>query len=105
MFDKLVIVVTMGMVVSIGSAVTPAPTMAIAPNVFMPQINLGISNHTLWLEVGGRGLDTALVYGDPAQAEVGQAVRSSSLDRASIFVTTKIPCCPATTWETFCNAT
>ena len=81
-----------------------APTIEIAPSVFMPQINLGISNHTLWLEVGGRGLDTALVYGDQAQAEVGNAIRASTLERSEIFVTTKVPCCPATTWETFCNA-
>ena len=96
---------TMVMFAVFGSSMTPAPTIEIAPNVFMPQVNLGISNHTLWLEVGGRGLDTALVYGDDAQAEVGKAVRSSSLDRTSIFVTTKVPCCPATTWEIFCNAT
>ena len=83
------------------AAVKPAPTIEIAPGVFMPQINLGISNHTLWMEVGGRGLDTALVYGDQAQAEVGEAVRESSLSRDAIFVTTKVPCCPATVWENF----
>ena len=56
----------------------------------MPQISLGISNHTTWLETGGRGLDTALVYGDDRQREVGQAVRNSGLPRAALFVTTKV---------------
>lgn len=82
----------------------PAPTVEIAPSVFMPMINLGISNHTLWLDAGGRGLDTALVYGDAAQEEVGHVVRRSSIPRHDLFVTTKVPCCPATTWERFCNA-
>ena len=83
---------------------SPAPTVEIAPGVHMPMVNLGISNHTTWLSSGGRGLDTAFVYGDPAQAEVGAAVRASSLPRSSLFVTTKVPCCPATAWEDFCGA-
>ena len=36
---------------------------------------------------------------------MGEAVHASSLERQAIFVTTKVPCCPATTWENFCNAT
>lgn len=75
-----------------------APTVEIAPGVAMPRVNLGISNHSLWLQAGGRGLDTALVYGDKAQAEVGAAVRASGLARSSLFVTTKVPCCPSAAW-------
>ena len=67
----------------------------------MPLINLGISNHTLWIAEGGRGLDTAFVYGDDAQKETGEAVRASSLPRSELFVTTKVPCCPAKRWESF----
>jgi 2,5-diketo-D-gluconate reductase A len=56
------------------------------------------SNYSLWLELGGRGLDTALIYdhGDhDVQWSVGEAVRGSQLPRSEIFVTTKVPCCPA----------
>lgn len=69
----------------------------------MPMMNFGICNHTLWLQSGGRGIDTALVYGDAAQAEVGSAIRSSGLARSTVFVTTKIPCCPARRWEAYNN--
>jgi diketogulonate reductase-like aldo/keto reductase len=44
--------------------------------------------------VGGRGLDTALSYGDATQGEVAAAVKASPVPRTEIFVTTKIPCCP-----------
>ncbi len=30
----------------------------------MPKIFFGIANHTLWIEVGGRGLDSGYVYGE-----------------------------------------
>ena len=42
------------------------------------------------LEVGYRHIDTAEMYRN--EAEVGQAVRESSLDRAEIFVTSKLSC-------------
>ena len=46
-------------------------TVEIAPGVRMPFVNLGgvhshPSNYTAWLELGGTGLDTALMYGEPA---------------------------------------
>jgi len=40
------------------------------------------------LEVGYRHIDTATMYGN--EAEVGQALADSGLDRAEVFVTTKI---------------
>ena len=83
--------------VALASA-TPAPTVQIAPGVRMPQINLGLCNHTVWLANGGRGVDTALVYGDKAQHETGQAIRDSGVPRSELFVTTKVPCCPANKW-------
>jgi 2,5-diketo-D-gluconate reductase A len=41
------------------------------------------------LEVGYRHLDTAKVYGN--ESEVGAALKASGVDRADIFITTKIP--------------
>ncbi len=40
------------------------------------------------LEVGYRHIDTAQMYGN--ESEVGEAVRASPLDRADVFVTTKL---------------
>ncbi|HZH28855.1 MAG TPA: aldo/keto reductase [Azospirillaceae bacterium] len=40
------------------------------------------------LEIGYRHLDTAAAYGN--EAEVGRAVRESGIDRADLFVTTKV---------------
>lgn len=48
----------------------------------------GIAAMLVALEAGYRHLDTAQDYG--TEKEVGQAVRRSGLDRADIFVTTKI---------------
>ena len=41
------------------------------------------------LEVGYRHIDTATMYGN--EAELGQALQDSGLDRQEIFVTTKLP--------------
>ncbi|HEU4422580.1 MAG TPA: aldo/keto reductase [Pilimelia sp.] len=41
------------------------------------------------LEIGYRHLDTATIYGN--EAEVGRALRDSGVDRADVFVTTKLP--------------
>ncbi len=84
-------------------------TVEISAGVFMPTINLGgvesrPSNYSLFLEIGGVGLDTALTYGDDVQSVVGRAVRESGLKRKDIFVTTKIPCCPLK-GATHCNST
>ena len=45
----------------------------------------------LWLELGGRGIDTALMYGDDAQEEVGAAVKwglERGIPRKDIFLAT-----------------
>jgi len=75
---------------------TSPDTIEISKGVFMPLLNLGnydlSSNSTLFLEVGGRGIDTALTYGDKSLAEAGNAVRHSKVPRNDVFVTNKIPC-------------
>ena len=96
--NHLLCCATLLALVTATNATTPAPTVQIAPGVRMPKINLGLCNHTIWLANGGRGVDTALVYGDKAQKETGQAIRDSGIDRSELFVTTKVPCCPADKW-------
>lgn len=71
-----------------------ATTVEIAPGVHMPLLNSGVSNRTVWVQAGGKGLDTALCYGDADQKEVGDVVRASGRARSELFVTTKMPCCP-----------
>lgn len=80
-------------------------TVEIAPGVEMPYVNLGgvhshPSNYSAWLELGGTGLDTALMYGDDVQLETGKAVEASGIPREQLFVTSKVPCCPSsfTSW-------
>ena len=68
-------------------------TVAIAPGVHLPLASIGgvhdfPSNYSLWLALGGRGLDTADIYdhGDhDVQYAVGAAVRSSGLKRAEML--------------------
>ena len=83
------------------STAVASTTVEIAPGVAMPFANLGgsdgaQSNYTLGLAAGFRGFDTALSYtrGD-VQPKLGAAIRHSSIARSTLFVTTKIPCCPA----------
>eukprot|EP00930_Biecheleria_cincta_P032602 TRINITY_DN22607_c0_g2_i1.p1 TRINITY_DN22607_c0_g2~~TRINITY_DN22607_c0_g2_i1.p1 ORF type:complete len:312 (+),score=33.44 TRINITY_DN22607_c0_g2_i1:57-992(+) len=82
-----------------GSSACPKSSVQIADGVCMPLINLGgvhskPSNYTLWLQLGGRGLDTAWSYGDDVQKSVGEAVAASGISRSDLFITTKVPCCP-----------
>jgi diketogulonate reductase-like aldo/keto reductase len=76
-------------------------TVEIAPGVAMPFANLGgsdgaQSNYTFGLAAGFRGFDTALSYTTGnVQPKLGAAIRHSSIARSDLFVTTKIPCCPA----------
>ena len=86
---------------NIKSSPPPAPTVKIAPNVYMPKVNLGLCNHDIWLKNGGRGVDTAFVYGDKAQKETGESIRNSNIPRSELFVTTKVPCCPSKKWLKF----
>ena len=50
-----------------------------------------------WLGLGGRGIDTALIYQN--QAGVAQAIASSGVERGDLFITTKVPGCSPTTVE------
>ena len=76
---------------------SPVPSVTLKNGVEIPQLGLGVfqvdpavtKRVTLdALEVGYRHIDTAEMYRN--EAEVGQAVRESSLDRAEIFVTSKL---------------
>jgi 2,5-diketo-D-gluconate reductase A len=71
----------------------------LANGVSMPFVNLGgvsssPSNYSAFLELGGRGLDTALTYGDAIQRDIAAAITQSTVPREDIFLTTKVPCCP-----------
>ena len=91
------------------AVVASVPTsVEIAPGVTMPFINLGgvhshPSNYSEWLKLGGTGLDSALMYGDDVQLEVGKAVRASGIDRSRLFITSKVPCCPAAGLSSWCK--
>ena len=60
---------------------TVPTTREIAPGVHMPYVNCGgvhshPSNFTAWMmDAGGRGLDTALMYGDDVQLRMGNAIK------------------------------
>lgn len=76
------------------------PTVEIAPNVNMPLLNFGVQKeHADAIRLGARGLDTALIYGDKQQAEVGRAVKESGIARERFFITTKVPCCPGSAFS------
>ncbi|UOY00674.1 aldo/keto reductase [Blastococcus sp. PRF04-17] len=73
------------------------PTIALNNGVEIPQLGFGVfqippadtvrATRTA-LEVGYRHIDTAQMYGN--EREVGTAVRESGLDRAEVFVTSKL---------------
>mmetsp|Transcript_33529 Transcript_33529/g.81541 ORF Transcript_33529/g.81541 Transcript_33529/m.81541 type:complete len:257 (-) Transcript_33529:462-1232(-) len=86
----------------------PPRTVEIAPGVRMPIINLGgvhshPSNYSAWLRLGGRGLDSALMYGDDVQVAVGDAIAASTRPRRELFLTSKVPCCPSTSLTHWCE--
>eukprot|EP00929_Paragymnodinium_shiwhaense_P054588 TRINITY_DN27367_c0_g1_i1.p1 TRINITY_DN27367_c0_g1~~TRINITY_DN27367_c0_g1_i1.p1 ORF type:complete len:317 (-),score=50.94 TRINITY_DN27367_c0_g1_i1:63-1013(-) len=86
--------------VCVQAAASVPSEVEIAPGVHMPIINLGgvhshPSNYSAWLELGGTGLDTALMYGDDVQVAVGDAIQASKIPRSKLFVTSKVPCCPS----------
>jgi 2,5-diketo-D-gluconate reductase A len=73
------------------------PTLTLDGDVQIPQFGLGVfqvppaetvENVTHALELGYRHIDTAKAYGNEAQ--VGQAIRASGLERGEIFLTTKL---------------
>ncbi|WP_347058532.1 aldo/keto reductase [Blastococcus sp. HT6-30] len=75
----------------------PVPTIALNNGVEIPQLGFGVyqippdrtaeATRTA-LEIGYRHVDTAQMYGN--EAGVGQAVRESGIDRAEVFVTSKL---------------
>jgi 2,5-diketo-D-gluconate reductase A len=76
---------------------SPVPSVTLNNGVEIPQLGFGVfqvdpadtKRITLEaLEVGYRHIDTAEMYRN--EAGVGQAVRDSSIDRADIFVTSKL---------------
>jgi 2,5-diketo-D-gluconate reductase A len=77
---------------------TTIPDLHLNDGTTLPAIGLGtyglrgpegVQSLRNGIESGYRLLDTALNYKN--EAEVGEAVRSSGLDRAELFVTTKLP--------------
>ena len=78
-----------------GAGPPPKRTVEIARGVHMPLLANGVdTDHHVWLEAGGRHLDTAFLYGDWKQRAVGAAIASSGLPRGDVFLTTKVMCCP-----------
>ena len=81
-------------------------TVEISPGVHMPLLANGIArDHTVWLQNGGRHIDTAYLYGDDQQRKVGGAIRifRDEVPRGQIFVTTKVTCCPSDRCSHFCD--
>jgi diketogulonate reductase-like aldo/keto reductase len=73
------------------------PSIRLNTGTLMPRVGLGVFRATpdetmgavsAALAAGYRHIDTAQVYGN--EAAVGLAVRTSGLDRAEVFVTTKV---------------
>jgi len=87
----------------LAAAVVDIPTKLITANVSMPVMSIGDGGQetgeataitSAWLSQGGRGIDTALVYGN--QQDVGKVIAESGLSREQLFVTTKVPGCTDT---------
>src|ERR687893_1896995 len=73
------------------------PTIALNDDATIPQLGFGVFKIppaetaeavSRALEIGYRHIDTAEMYGNERQ--VGEAVRASGLDRADVFVTSKL---------------
>jgi len=70
----------------------------ISDDGLIPRVNLGFASRTAyknWIDLGGRGFDTALIYGEGVHRALASAMDSSGLPREDFFLTTKIPCCPS----------
>jgi len=76
---------------------TAVPTIDLNDGQTIPQLGFGVfqidpaetaAAVTTALEIGYRHIDTAEMYGN--EKEVGEAVRGSGLDRAAVFVTSKL---------------
>ncbi|MEU0550594.1 aldo/keto reductase [Micromonospora sp. NPDC005979] len=73
------------------------PDISLNDGTTIPQLGFGVfqiepkdtvAAVTTALEVGYRHIDTAEMYGN--EAEVGEAVRTSGLDRGSVYITSKL---------------
>jgi len=76
------------------------PSHEIAPGVDMPVVSIGTGGlemdaakeiTTNWMELGGRGVDSAYDYGN--QDVVSSAIAAAGVDRKDVFITSKIPKC------------
>lgn len=88
----------------VASAGLSIPTKEIAPGVHMPIVSIGTwtegtkkddKNISMivgnWLDLGGRGIDTAYIYFD--QKDVAQVIADHGITRKDLFITSKIPTC------------
>lgn len=80
-------------------ALANTPTVPIAPGVSLPLVSLGTGSGqhadvasavALWLQLGGRAIDTAYLYQD--ESAVATGVAKSGVCAAEVFITTKIMC-------------
>jgi len=78
------------------ASIDQVPTIALRDDGQIPQLGFGVFQippaetaeaTTLALQAGYRHIDTAAAYRN--EAEVGQAIHASGLDRGDVFVTTK----------------
>mmetsp|Transcript_17815 Transcript_17815/g.39051 ORF Transcript_17815/g.39051 Transcript_17815/m.39051 type:complete len:285 (-) Transcript_17815:157-1011(-) len=78
------------------------PSLEIAKGIHMPVLSIGVGGlerssakqiASNWLSLGGRGIDTALIYRN-ADA-VKSAIEESKIPREELFITTKVPGCLA----------
>lgn len=80
------------------------PTKQIAPGVNMPVVSIGSWTQATkqedkdipgivgsWLDLGGRGIDSAYVYG--TQKAIAVEVEKRGLAREDLFITSKLPTC------------
>jgi len=76
------------------------PTTEVAKGVHMPVLSIGTGGLEIsdaativknWLDLGGRGIDTAWIYRD--QKEVAKAIVEAGVPRQDLFITSKIPGC------------
>jgi hypothetical protein len=79
---------------SSSSSSSPIPRVEVAPGVELPMLTMGgvvqegypdPSNYSLWLELGGRGFDSAWEY--QTEKSIAAAIRASGLPRSEIFIT------------------
>ena len=94
--------VLLGVVASLTANNVSIPTVTLASGTSMPVISIGTGGGreqdaykivSDWLTIGGRAIDTALIYHD--QASVSKAIADAGLTRADVFLTSKIPECGA----------